>query len=38
MPILTDKMASFGIQIGVWAFIGAWAFNRIFELLSQTYP
>ena len=26
----TSKLAIFGIQIGVWAFIRVWAFHRIF--------
>ena len=29
---LTDKMAIFDIQLGVWAFIRVWAFNRIFRV------
>ena len=37
IPKLTDKMAIFGSQIGGWALIRMWAFNRIFTvyLFSQ---
>ena len=34
IPKLTNKMVSFGIQVGVWVFIRVWVFKRTYYILQ----